>query len=318
MDQAELIALIKKFHQGSITDLELARLKMFVGKPTAQDMLESIDFPVSGQDAPADVPPDIYEGLHRRIFVQAKPKLRKITQHWIAAAASILLLASVGAWLWSKQPSKPVLWANVSAFPGERKKIILPDSSVVYLNAGSSISYPERYADSVRLVYLKGEAFFEIAQQADQPFIVQTAHTSTKVLGTRFNIEAHEREGITRVALVDGKVQTGDSLNRIILLPGRMMVHDNNTGHQSVSTVDGNVAGWTSGELVFNGISLNEAVLRISEAYNIKVHISPQISGSYTITGHFQRERPEKILDALLAVHGFKWKRSAEGYQIYK
>ncbi|MRG43516.1 DUF4974 domain-containing protein [Chitinophaga sp. SYP-B3965] len=304
MDSNELRSLIAKFHQKTITDLELARLKMFVGQQDAQEKLEDIDFP---ELPPAELPAHLYAGIRRRIS-------RPVKQIWLAAAASVLLAGLVAGWLWHTPSVKPVVWAKVSAASGERKKVILPDSSVVYLNAGSTLSYP----DTARLVHLKGEAFFEITQNAEQPFMVQTVHTTTRVLGTTFNIEAHEREGITRVTLVSGKVETGDSLHKMILLPGKMMVFENNTGRQFQQSAEGNATARIKGELVFNGVSLQEALARIGEAYNIKVILSKDMHKNYSITGHFEKESPEKILDALLAVYGFKWRKTADTYQVYQ
>ncbi|RPD41179.1 FecR family protein [Chitinophaga barathri] len=316
MDREELIALIEKFHQKSITDLELARLKMFVGQPGAQELLENTDFPILRRE-PQTLPADIYEGISRRIAVADKKRSGKKIYLQLAAAASVALVVSFAAWWWAPPSAQPLKWAKVQALPGERKKIILPDSSVVYLNAGSSLSYPEKY-DTLRQVHLEGEAFFEIGQNAEQPFIVRTAYTTTRVLGTRFNIEAHEREGITRVALVEGKVETGDSLHKVILSPGTMALHENSTGRQSVQDIEGNVAGWIKGELVFNGVSLAEALQRIGEAYNIQVALRPGAGRSYSITGHFQKESPEKILNALLAVYGLKWRHSDGIYEVYQ
>jgi ferric-dicitrate binding protein FerR (iron transport regulator) len=317
--ERELISLISKFHQRSITDFELARLKMFVSQPEAQEILEDIDFPEFQLQHTTAIPTGMYEDVQQRISLSAGHRTGRIRKLWYAAAAaSVLVVLTFTYWQLAKPSRKPVQWVDVAVPRGERKKILLPDSSVVYLNAGSRLSYPEKYTDSTRLAYLEGEAFFEITHDVGHPFIVRTTHTTTRVLGTRFNIEAYQREGITRVALVEGRVEVGDSLNKVILSPGSMMVHENNTGHQSVLLTEGNMAAWIKGELVFSGISLKEALQRVSEAYNITITMNSHLSNGYTITGHFQKEDPEKILDVLLAIHGLKWRKASEGYEVYQ
>jgi ferric-dicitrate binding protein FerR (iron transport regulator) len=103
-----------------------------------------------------------------------------------------------------------------------------------------------------------------------------------------------------------------------MLSPGNMMVHENSTGKQLMLPVEGNVAAWIKGELVYNGVSLKEALQRISEAYSIHVTADHDITSSYTVTGHFEKESPEHILDALLAVYGLKWRIVSGIYQVYQ
>lgn len=319
MNRQELLSLIQKFHQQTIDDLELAKLKMFVSLPEAQEVLESMEFPGLQAALITEAPAGMYESIQRRIGVPSLLRTGRKRKLWYAtAAASVLVVMAFTYWQLTKSTNKAAQWVEVIVPKGEKKKIVLPDNSIVYLNAGSQLSYPDDYPGDTRLVRLKGEAFFEVAHDASHPFIVKTAHIDTRVLGTRFNVEAYEREGITRVALVEGKVETGDSSHKIILSPGNMMVHDHQTGRQLVQQTEGDMAAWIKGELVFNGVSLREALERISEAYVIKISVEPQLNNSYTITGHFKREEPAKILDLLLAIHGLHWKKAGNAYQVYQ
>src|SRR5690606_846815 len=91
---------------------------------------------------------------------------------------------------------------------GKKSLITLSDGTRVYLNAASEIAYSDQFSDSLRLVSLKGEAFFEVESE-DRPFVVETMETRVRVLGTSFNVNQKDN-GTVMVALITGKVKVND------------------------------------------------------------------------------------------------------------
>lgn len=147
--------------------------------------------------------------IERKKSTDAVPRRKE----WLKIAAVVLGLFVLGFAIKS-------IFFNKSALPQQAEVIIkeiatydsaqvffLPDSSRVWLNTNSRLSYPEQFADSVRHVTLSGEAFFEISHNDSQPFIVQAGRTETRVLGTSFNIKAYSDEENVELTVVTGKVQ---------------------------------------------------------------------------------------------------------------
>ncbi len=128
---------------------------------------------------------------------------------WLAYAAMALLISAIAALffqhLFIGKDTKPV-YAEVSNPAGKRSRIILPDSSVVFLNAASKLHYLKAFNEDTREVLLDGEAFFEVVHDASRPFIVRSGVVSTTVLGTSFNVKAFRGDGRIAVTVQSGKV----------------------------------------------------------------------------------------------------------------
>ncbi|NWJ52921.1 MAG: FecR family protein [Bacteroidetes bacterium] len=126
--------------------------------------------------------------------------------------AAIFLVAFAFAWFFKPAPSistaqlKPNFYKVKVAY-GSKTTIELPDSSVVILNSGSSLSYPDRFEAGSRTVVLNGEAFFEVKKNKHRPFYVKTNDITIRVLGTKFNVKSYPDENTTETTLVSGKVE---------------------------------------------------------------------------------------------------------------
>lgn len=149
---------------------------------------------------------------------------------WIGVAA----LAAGGYYGWRGRSSpdggtgEPVAVATkqVSVPYGAPEKQILPDSTVVWLNAGSRISYADNFAEENREIWLEGEACFEVRSDAGQPFIVRAGNVVIHVLGTKFNIKAYDDENKIETTLINGKLQVQIADNpdkKIVLAPNEKL-----------------------------------------------------------------------------------------------
>lgn len=103
----------------------------------------------------------------------------------------------------------------------------MPDSSEIWLNAGTAIKYPEKFSKAQRLVYLDGEAYFSVRKDAAKPFIVETSQLSVKVLGTQFNVKAYANDELVTTTLTSGKVEvTPPVQGSQILKPNEQLTYD--------------------------------------------------------------------------------------------
>ena len=158
---------------------------------------------------------------------------------------------------------------------GEKLTIALPDGSKVYMHAGSSLKFPSRFSDSLRLVELKGEAYFVVAKNPEKPFVVRTATLQTTVLGTEFNIVA-EGTPDDNVSLVSGSVRVAAGGERRIIKPGQQLGFSTE-GKLTVREVDMTpYTSWRDGYIYFDNVTLKDALLNIAKEFNCNVEFQHQ------------------------------------------
>jgi transmembrane sensor len=153
--------------------------------------------------------------------------------------------------------------------------IILPDGSKVWLNAASTLKYPQTFSTPQRKVELVGEAYFEISKDKKRPFIVRSAHQDVTVLGTKFNVESYPNETIVKTTLAEGIVKVardapGLSEEYLILKPGEQ---SQLSGQSLLSrNVDaGSVVAWTKGDFVFAEEGLTDIMKKVARWYDVDV-----------------------------------------------
>jgi transmembrane sensor len=182
---------------------------------------------------------------------------------------------------------------TLSTANGETYSITLPDHTVVYLNAASSISYPASFATlNERKVELSGEAYFEVAKDSSHPFIVRTADQEIKVLGTHFNVNSYKDDGNTKTTLLEGSVQIGFSSNKnetgTIIKPGEQAyIKANRIYIDQVKAED--AIAWKNGYFRFNNETLEQAMNKIARWYNVKIEYKDQSIKNKNVYGSLSR-----------------------------
>lgn len=190
---------------------------------------------------------------------------------------------------------------NVLTVPrGMNKKITLSDDTQVWLNAETRLEYPENFeGQERRVVRLKGEAYFEVAKDAEHPFIVETDLLETQVLGTSFNVRAYSPED-THVTLMEGslKVRNADHKNEVLIKPGENAALQHN-GKLSVNQVEEAAAyqSWAEGQFYFDNTELVEIMRELGRWYNINIIFTNKEAMHYRL--HFQSDRNESLSQVL-------------------
>lgn len=156
--------------------------------------------------------------------------------------------------------------------------MILSDGSKVWLNAGSSITYPVAFTGNERNVKIEGEAYFEVAHNAAMPFRVSNGDIQVQVLGTHFNINAYPDEADIKVTLLEGSVKLVDNNNKAMLKPGQQgrVVRTNATSTAQAIKVLSNVdidriMAWKNGLFDFQDATLQEVMRQLERWYDIDV-----------------------------------------------
>lgn len=191
-------------------------------------------------------------------------------------------------------------------------KTTLPDGTKVWLNAESELKFPTQFTRNERLVELKGEGYFEVAHNANKPFIVMSKGQRVKVLGTKFNINSYNNEENTRTTLVSGSVQLSNEKNTVSikLKPGQQGKLEK-SGF-TTQTVDTDVfTAWTTNEFQFEGAPLVEVLRQLERWYDIDVNYSnvPNIS----VHGNISRQKKlSSVLYTLESITDLKFQVTNE------
>lgn len=159
--------------------------------------------------------------------------------------------------------------------PGQRSSLTLPDGTTVELNSGSTLEYPAVFARNERRVRLEGEAMFDVAGNSDKPFYVETFAYDIKVLGTKFNVESCEGNGIFSTALMAGKVTILDKNNRIQtkLEPNNMVtLSENGLVKVYVEDIISHYR-WTEGIINCEGLSFENLMKKFEKAFGVNIVI---------------------------------------------
>lgn len=223
------------------------------------------------------------------------PMHRRAWLRWSSAAGILLLLGVVGFYFFNKEP----LMQDYTTGNGERQTLKLPDSSVVQLNANSTLHFfPEKWSDGLqREVWLEGEAYFEVQKKAvGTRFIVHAGDMQVAVLGTRFNVRARGEK--TEVVLAEGKVELAVAQQKIIMQPGDRVAYSKSDGNVETKRVKASdYAAWKDGIAVFNS-SLREVVKELEIRYGISFRIENEALKNR----HIQLSAPADNLEQVLHI----------------
>jgi hypothetical protein len=199
---------------------------------------------------------------------------------------------------------------------GKRFKIKLSDGTNVNLNAGSSLKYPVNFIKGEnRQVFLKGEAFFNVAKDVNHPFIVNANEIDVRVLGTKFNISSYPEDESINTVLVEGSVstyQTGDTYDpktSILLKPGYKAAW-NKTKHITEvqeTDIEANIA-WINGRLILYEVAFNDILKKLERQYNVTfINKNKTLEGRY-FTAKFDVEDIYQVVESLSLSGNFTYK----------
>lgn len=248
-----------------------------------------------------------YVLLDRQIRANIGPALTPRTNQFmflkIAAAISVLVIVALIAFYAAPSGQTPkvrelaiITKANLK---GQKSTIVLPDGSVVRLNANSRISFPEKFSSDIRAVSLQGEAYFEVTHDQSKPFVVTTGETKTTVLGTSFNIKGQNEKNIV-ITLVTGKVKVSTEKDALLLKPNQQAVVGRSSARIDTSSVDvSRFIEWKDNILAFDQTPLAEAIVMLEDWYGVEIELKNQALGRCRITGRYEAESLENVMKSL-------------------
>jgi len=248
-----------------------------------------------------------WQSIQSRMMDQLQNDMQRKqrTLHFFRYAAILLVVVSLPALIYiftSGKNNIPVSYTTVAADYGQISKVVLPDSSVVWVNSGSTIKYNNNFSASNRDIELVGEAFFKVKHNANIPLIVNSSGLRVKVLGTEFSVSAYPEEANIQVVLEKGKVELTSASNarfRQEMKPGELASFDKAIQQVSVGNVNTNLyTSWKNGLINIYDLPLSELVIKLEKRYNQKFEVDDDIKNMpYTFT--IKNEELSSVLELM-------------------
>lgn len=308
--------LISTYFSGELTPGELKELREWIDESAGNrrhflKMQEVWFSSISDSDAGRFDKDAAYRLFLEKTGETRKRRLsRKAVLRALTGAAAVVLIAVVSLFAY-RQGSNRVknLFSNIviEAPHGSRTKLYLPDSTLVWLNAGSKITYSQGFGVSERKVYLTGEGYFEVVRNEKLPMHVITDELRVDVLGTTFNFRNYPDEEEIVVSLEKGKIVSRNELKAgqsFTLTPNQKVTLNKKTKVMVLSDVDaGNISGWIDGSLFFDEKLLPDIVRTLERSYGVGIRIADPSLNTFRFYGHFSRVENtiQEVLDRLVA-----------------
>jgi len=346
--------LIKKFYLGKLTNMELTFLLSHLKeKEPSHELLELYQRMWDRADGTESNINS--EDIYNKVVSKVEVRLESVTGSpakvgfrgyvgTLMRYAAVFILSFGLSWLVHSlfiSKTNSVIIADqihrVEVPYGSKSRIILPDSSVVTLNSGSSLKYSSSdFSSGSRSVSLIGEGFFSVTKDSTRPFYVTTPEIKVKVLGTTFNIKAYPEENIEEATLVTGKVEIYASIDiaeegkPIVLRPNQNAVFIKSRNSippvvnpkmdkpeiipvelrtielQPVSKTEQTIS-WKDNMLIFDNESFSTLVVKLERWYNVNIVVNYPELNSVRFTGKFDKETLEQVLKALVTVTPFNY-----------
>lgn len=175
---------------------------------------------------------------------------------------------------------------------GGEYQVVLADGTKVWLNSASRLIYPQSFVGKERRVVLSGEAFFDVAHDAERPFIVETSRMNVKVLGTRFNVNDYDDNEEVSTTLVNGSVEiVSGGQQAFRLIPGEQAYGKENELEKREVNVR-LYTSWIDGKFLFNNTELEEIAKQISRWYDVEIFFSNESVKKVRFTGAIVKFKP--------------------------
>lgn len=339
MEEAERL-LLQRFLTGFCTAEEHQRVRELLDSPEGRNLLDELmrEREIKAWDNPKQPDPSMqqqmqeklaemqgrvvaYEAEQQHALVDKGRVIRRRVFRYVAVFTGFLMVTGLAVWQFNKKTAPVadiVQYEEKTNTQGIPVRYVLPDSTQVFLAAGSTLKYPEGLAGKERIVLLQGEAFFDVTPNKDKPFIIRTGEVETRVLGTSFKVSAFDGHPL-EVAVATGKVgvsrTTGTERQELAsLTPGRKVSWNRQTDEVTESDVEvAELVQWKAGDLIFNEQPMEEVAAILARRFGAGFRFADQASRHVRVSGTFTPdESVESVVDMLSFVGKFNYQLSSD------
>ena len=278
-------------------------------------------------------PDFLLDKIHHRINIEAGRKKEKTAKIFVANLLKIAAILVVGLFIGtlaqSLQKAEPVFYTAIAP-KGSISQMILPDNTLVYLNAGSELKYTEVNPKNIfqgkrgsRKVFITGEAWFDVSRNEKKPFVVHTPFYNVEVLGTQFNIKAYPNDDEVVATVEGGRVKVVSSESFTIkeaqtLQPGEQLVYTKNKGINISEVNTRRFTAWKDNKLIFINMNLKELFVLLERKYGVDIEVADNMVLNYHYDSTITTETILEVLDLIAETLPIKYKIEGQKVIIQK
>lgn len=249
----------------------------------------------------------------------ARKRSRSIIYEWMKIAAAVVITFMVSYFYMNNTGGNEAVEMQTIHVPaGQRAELTLADGTKVWLNALTTLTFPNRFTDSSRKVYLDGEAYFDVKHDKERRFTVNTQKYDINVLGTEFNVTAYKRNGLFETALINGavEIESSNGLQKLRLSPGdKAYVQDENLVVTSIQDYDTFL--WRDGIISFKNERIENILNKLELYYDVDILNEKNSIKDIRYTGKFRtKDGIEHVLNVLKIPTGLTYAKDNDKNQI--
>jgi len=265
------------------------------------------------------IPTSVKARIRQSLFT----KMPRVKWRRVIASASAVLAAAVILYmcmLWSRpsENAAPEIF-EIVAERGQKSSVTLPDGSRVMINSASTISYTSDYNVKERNVFLSGEAYFDVASNADIPFVVHADKVSVTALGTEFNVKAYAEDPYVVTTLVEGGVRTEAGTQYELLTRAQEASYNKEADVLLAYDVKdiSRAVPWIRNELLFENESLADIAVTLERMYNVTIVFEDEAAKGYSYTGLIRNNSLQNVLELISSTSPVGYKMNSGIIRFY-
>lgn len=227
-------------------------------------------------------------------------------------AAIVLLPLAIPLGYYMGQRTKVVQdsFTTITCALGDKTNMILPDSTEVWLNSGSTLTFNNNFKQGKRQVFLEGEAYFSVTKDKQNPFRIKTKEIEVEVLGTKFNMKAYSNESTVSTTLVEGSVKITSASQETVIKPKQKLVYSYETKKMELFELVNTSpeTEWKDGRLVFRNESLGDLKLKLERWFDVDIVLADEVVRNRKFTGTLMRESILEVMSYFSLAHSVGYK----------
>lgn len=199
---------------------------------------------------------------------------------------------------------------------GKRAFITLSDGTLLWVNTGTTVKFPNVFEKEKRVIHVEGEVYVEVFPDKKRPFLIKTEQLEVEVLGTAFNLTAYKGDKIENIVLVNGSLNVKPKMGgSTIISPNQMFSYSENMSKITTVNVE-NYISWRNGVYIFKNESIENILLRLSRYYNVTMKLPPNSSGIYCSGKLELKDDLNQLLNGLSEITPLNYGVSNDEYRI--
>ncbi|MBC9930171.1 FecR family protein [Chitinophaga qingshengii] len=323
--------LLQQFLDGRCSEEERRQVAILLETPEGRAILDELmrrremmawDYPPEENEEMQELLRRRQQEMQQRIAVHEGKRSRTIdwrkSLRYAAIWGGLMILSGLALWK-SGKGRTDIHYVEMTNPNGVPARHVLPDSTVVYLAAGSRLKYPDTYPQTGRSIELQGEAFFDVKQDKAHPFTILTGTMLTRVLGTSFRITAYdgkEQEVIVATGKVSVSMVQQEKVTELAqLTAGRKITYHPATGEAVPGMADiSHMEQWMAGDLMLADMTMGEVATILERRYGVTFRFANTNAAKHMVSGTFSAASSlMEVLDMLGFVGKFSYRLSADG-----